>query len=65
LAANRRINFQVGIDLIQAFTRERRTVRYDTGLPADSARRDMLSGLRISWILPIYERSEKTELYFD
>lgn len=65
LAADRRINFQVGIDLIQAFTRERRTVRYDTGLPAHSARRDMLSGLRISWILPIYERSEKTELYFD
>jgi signal transduction histidine kinase len=65
LAANRRINFQIGLDLIQAFTRERRTVRYDTGLPAHAARHDLLNGLKISWILPIYERSEKAELYFD
>ncbi len=65
LSANRLINFQVGLDLIQAFTRERRSVRYDTGLPAHGERRDFLDGLKISWILPIYERSEKTGLYFD
>ncbi|MFM8976950.1 MAG: hypothetical protein ACKOJE_02755 [Bacteroidota bacterium] len=65
LSVNRLINFQVGVDLIQAFTRERRSVRYDTGLPAHDARRDLLDGLKFSWILPIYERSEKADLYFD
>ena len=65
LSSNRLINFQIGLDLIQAFTRERRSVRYDTGLPAHNARRDFLNGLKISWILPIYERSEKSDLYFD
>ena len=65
LAKDRRINFLIGFDLIQAFTREQRSVRYDTGLPAHGIRRDMLNGIKVSWILPFYERTEKAELYFD
>jgi hypothetical protein len=65
LSAERRVNFRIGLELIWAGTRERRTVRYDTGLPAHEARNDLLGGLKISWILPIYERSEKADLYFE
>jgi hypothetical protein len=65
LAPNKRINFQIGLDLVQAFTRERRTVRYDSGFPVHYPRKDFLQGLRVAWILPVYERSEKSQLYFD
>jgi two-component sensor histidine kinase len=65
LAPNKRINFQIGLDLVQAFTRERRTVRYDSGFPVHYPRKDFLKGLRVAWILPVYERSEKSQLYFD
>jgi hypothetical protein len=65
LSAERRVNFRIGLELIWAGTRERRTVRYDTGLPAHEARNDLLGGLKMSWILPIYERSEKADLYFE
>ena len=65
LSAERRVNFRVGLEFIWAGTRERRTVRYDTGLPAHEFRNDLLGGLKVSWILPIYERSEKADLYFE
>jgi signal transduction histidine kinase len=65
LSAQKRINFRVGLEFIWAQTRERRTVRYDTGKSAHDLRQDLLTGIRLAWILPLYERSEKSDLYFE
>ncbi|MFM7496931.1 MAG: sensor histidine kinase [Bacteroidota bacterium] len=65
LSASKRVNFRLGLEFIWSQTRERRTVRYDTGQSAHDRRHDFLSGIRLAWILPLYERSEKSDLYFE
>jgi len=56
-------NFSIGIEIIEGFTRNRRSYNFITMSTEDEARFDLLVGLRVSWILPIYNR--KGELYFN
>ncbi len=43
------INFYAGISLSQNFTQGRRDIQFDTGLPDNQPRTDLLFGLRVGW----------------
>ncbi len=54
LSPNKRINMRLSFDFIQGFTKNVRSVNYDTGLTDDSSRLDMTYGITATWIIPIY-----------
>jgi hypothetical protein len=51
------INFYVGFEFIQSFTKNRRDVNFDTMSKDDKARVDLLYGVRAGWMLPLYRRA--------
>ncbi|HMX04130.1 MAG TPA: hypothetical protein PK511_07965 [Chitinophagales bacterium] len=56
------VNFRGGIEVVEAFTQNRRIVNYDTQMTDDEMRFDMLINLKFSWNLPIYNQP-KTRYY--
>jgi hypothetical protein len=56
LGENRMTNFYLGLEAYQGFTTNVRRINYDTGLPDTKRRLDLLFGLRVGWILPLYKR---------
>ncbi len=63
LANSRLTNFYIGIEAIQAFTKNQRDFNIDLGGPDESTRTDLLIGLKAGWIVLIYKRKPK-EFYF-
>lgn len=63
LSENKLLNFYVGVEGVQAVTKSLRKVNYDTGLPDTRRRLDMLTGLRLGWILPLYKRKPRDFYY--
>lgn len=63
LSANRRLNYEIGLDFIQGFTSEVRAINFDTGLPVRKNRMDLTFGLKIAWVLPFYHNPEQTVYY--
>lgn len=53
------INFKIGLDLKEAFTRNRRSWNFDERLQDNRLRFDMLIGLKGAWILPLYSKHEE------
>ena len=60
---NRILNFFAGFDFTQAFTKSLRGYDYDLMRADTQNRKDMLSGFRIGWVLPLY-RSTPDEFYY-
>ena len=60
---DRRVNFILGLDLLQAFTENYRGHQYDTGLSEEGSRLDLLYGFRFIWFLPIYSKGSETYYY--
>lgn len=55
---NKRLaNFYLGLEFTQAFTQNRRTLNFDTGIKDDKSRLDLLFGIRLGWVFPIYKRA--------
>lgn len=55
---NRRlVNFYFGVELIEGFTEGRRNYNFNTGISDRGKRFDMLSGLRVGWIMPFYNQA--------
>jgi len=63
LSENRRINFYIGLDIIEGFTTGRRSWLYDVNRPDLSSRTDVSSGLKLGWVLPIY-KGETGDRYY-
>ncbi|MBL7962972.1 MAG: hypothetical protein JNM31_03920 [Flavobacteriales bacterium] len=59
---NRLINFQVGFEMLVAFTKPLRAFNFDTEQFTSDTRMDALNGLRFGWTVPIYKR--KAERFF-
>lgn len=60
----RRINFFVGLEATQAFTKSRRDFDFDTRMRDDQERNDLLFGIRAGWIIPLYKKIPNA-YYFD
>jgi len=56
LSANHLVNFNVGLEMTQAFTRNRREFDYALGQFDRKRRLDLIFALKASWILPFYKR---------
>ena len=60
---SRLVNFTLGIECSQNFTRGRRDIQFDTGLPDKGKRIDMMFGFKAAWVFPIYQ-SAPDDLYY-
>lgn len=56
LSENKLLNFYFGFEAYQSFTKSVRKLNYDTGLADTKARLDLVYGLRLGWILPLYKK---------
>lgn len=63
LGNSRLINFFGGIEMMAAFTKNRREYNYDTMEYDNKKRLDLLYGIRFGWILPLYKKLPK-DFYF-
>lgn len=63
MTRNGRMNFELNFDFIQGFTSEVRAFNFDTGLPTNKSRLDLLFGIRLVWNLPFYLGSEEVVYY--
>ncbi|MBL7890982.1 MAG: hypothetical protein JNL63_00015 [Bacteroidia bacterium] len=59
LSNNRITNFYAGIEITEGFTKNRRSFDYDLMKKDERLRTDLLYGIRIGWILPLYKRAPK------
>ncbi|MEZ4825968.1 MAG: hypothetical protein R3C61_06695 [Bacteroidia bacterium] len=58
------LNFSVGLEFSQNFTRSRRSINFDTGQQDTPRRVDLLSGFSVGWIFPLYQRAPDKVYYF-
>ncbi|MCD4734771.1 MAG: hypothetical protein K8R53_01885 [Bacteroidales bacterium] len=65
LSNSRLLNFFGGIELIQAFTKPFRDINFDT-MEADPKqnRLDLLFGIKIGWIIPVYTRMPEKYYFY-
>lgn len=56
------VNFYIGVELAQGFTKSLRGFNYDTALYDNKIRTDMYIGLKLGWYIPIYQST--TSDYF-
>jgi hypothetical protein len=63
LSDNRYLNFYTGVEVYEGITTSVRKWNYATGERDTKTRTDILLGLRIGWILPLYNRTPKNYFY--
>jgi len=64
LAKNRLINFYAGFEFTQSFTQNRRSFNFDTRSVDNEKRVDLLSGIKVGWILPFYVGETAEEIFY-
>jgi hypothetical protein len=64
LSRNKRINFHIGLELTEGFTKNRRGFNFDTGLRDDKTRLDMLYALKLGWMLPFWSTQKASEIEY-
>lgn len=63
LGENQLLNYYVGFELYQGFTKNVRGINFATGMADTKNRFDLLAGLRLGWILPLYHRTPNNLYY--
>jgi hypothetical protein len=61
---DKKINFSAGFEFIQAYTQSRRAYYFNEKIAPDEKRIDLLSGIKISWIIPIYRKTGREFYYY-
>jgi len=61
---SKRVNFSVGIEFTQGFTNNLRAINFDTALSDNDARLDLLYGLNLKWVIPIFHSSVEEEIFY-
>lgn len=57
LSNNRLSNVYIGLECLQGFTQNRRSLDFDTMTQDTKKRIDILYGARLAWILPLYKKA--------
>ncbi len=57
-------NFFAGFEFYQAWTYNRRSINYDTGVADTSQKNDFLWGFNVGWIIPIYSKAPQEFYYY-
>jgi len=61
---NRLLNFMIGVESYQAFTKSRRSFDFATMSVDNTERLDILFGIKAGWILPLYLNFDPDEIYY-
>lgn len=61
---HRIINFYAGIEAIEAWTANRRSFDFVMMRKDDKKRFDMLTGIKVGWVIPFYRRSTSTYYFY-
>lgn len=64
MSNNRLTNFYIGLDFYQGFTQGMRDYQIDLMGPYLNNRLDLLNGIRVGWIIPVFRQAPK-EFYID
>lgn len=65
MSNSRLLNFFGGFEFVQAWTTPQRDANFDTKLPDPVSNRfDLLNGIRIGWIVPIFTREPEKFYYY-
>jgi hypothetical protein len=65
LSNSKILNFYLGFEINQAWTKALRDVNFDTGLPDEITNRfDVLYGVKIGWIIPLFQRMPQKYYYY-
>lgn len=64
LSENKRMNFFLGFEFTQAFTKNRRDFDFATRVKDGVKRMDLLYGVRLGWIIPFYVGSRGGDIYY-
>jgi len=64
LDGNKRLNFYAGIELTQAWTQSRRAYYFADRLRPDEKRFDMLAGIKVGWLVPLFRKSGREYYYY-
>ncbi len=65
LAKNRRVNFNVSLELMQVYSQNYRGYHFGTGQFSDGSVWDFSYGIKAQWILPIYQQPRSQEYFYD
>lgn len=63
LATNKLINFYAGFNFVYGFTEGRRDYLYDVQRSDAGARKDVMVGFKLGWVLPIYKKNVEETFY--
>ena len=64
LSTDGNLNFNIGFEFNQAFTSGVRTVDFTTNELSQTGRKDFLSGIKITWLIPLYSDSKGEKIYY-
>ena len=59
LGSTRLLNFYLGFEFTQAWTKNKRDRDFDTGLHDSKKYSDQFYGIKVCWIIPLYKRTPK------
>lgn len=65
LDPRKRLNFTVGVEVIEGFTKNRRSYNFDTQMADASQRLDILTGLKFTLTVPIHLKKASEEEFFE
>ncbi|MFH0865955.1 MAG: hypothetical protein V1904_07155 [Bacteroidota bacterium] len=63
LGNSKLVSFYAGIEIIEAFTQNRRSYNFDLMGPDNTNRLDLLYSIKVGWIIPLYKRSPDAFYY--
>ncbi len=64
IGKSRSVNYEIALTFNQAFTKNTRAVNFDTQMPDDRRRLDLMIGLSAKWYLPIFDLRESEEVFY-
>lgn len=63
-SSNTNINYAIALTITEGFTRDVRSVNFDTGIVNDGSRLDLLIALEATWYLPLIRFSGSKEIFY-
>ena len=64
MSMDKRVNFYAGLEFTQGMTMSRRDFNFDTRTKDETERKDLLFGIRVGWVIPLYFGKEAGEVYY-
>jgi len=58
------VNYEIALTITEGFTKNTRSINFDTQLPDNDRRLDILVGLSAKWFIPIIDLRETNEIFY-